>query len=315
MKHLTRRTLGILAACVLALGAVPARAQAICPASTVGGEGIGDGCSTGNWILVPGIGAFRGTFTPACNNHDKCYTTLGALGGDCNNAFSSDMHSACRSDFNPLYRPEYPACMNSAAAYREAVDHELSHDNPLPSLHANALAVSRQLEAQIRSGVCATTPERSTLYAPALIARVRNTFAAYAGRQPTLFEFFEVMNGGNYVYDPAGWENNLVAVAMYRASLPPPPPVGFGANSTTLTVTPVVSGAVYTWVIDGRGTVNGASVQVTRPFATSAYWHKVRGYLKATLYAGTPYEISDVAIIDTSVFVRGTCAAPGQLCQ
>lgn len=315
MKHLVRRTLGILAVCVLALGAVPARAQAICPASTVGGNGIGDGCTTDGLAYIPQIGAFRGTFTPACNNHDKCYTTLGASGGDCNIAFSSDMHSACQSDFNPLYRPEYPVCMNSAAAYRAAVDIYLSQANPLPTLHANALAVSRQLEAQIRSGACATTPERSTLYTAALIARVRNTFAAHAGRQPTLFEFFEVMNGGNYVYDAAAWENNLIAVAIRRASLPPPPPVGFGANSTTLSVTPVVSGAVYTWVIDGRGTVNGTSVQVTRPFATSAYWHKVRGYLKATLYAGTPHEISDVAIIDTSVFVRGTCAAPGQLCQ
>jgi hypothetical protein len=181
------------------------------------------------------------------------------------------------------------------------------------------LIVSRNLEGAVRSGSCATTPERTTLYSPALIAEINASFTTYAGRLPTIFEFLEAVNFGDVVYDVPGWRNNLQAFAASKFHAPKPPAVGYYLNGRALTATPIVQGATYSWVIDNLGTKDGSAMFVGVP-ATEIpkydYTRYLRGYLKATLNKGTSLEISDVAIVETSIFIRGWCSSgPDQACR
>lgn len=310
----------LLAAILLLSSASQVFSQAICRASTVGGVGIGDGCSTYGTEFFPEIGAFRGTFTPACNNHDKCYTTLGTSGHECNGNFLSDMQSACRSEFPSYLRPlEYQACNQSALAYRAAVDAYLSVTESLASHQYNALVVSRQLENEVRTGVCATTPERTTLYSASLIGKVNTAFSQNAGRLPTIYEFMEVINLGNIVYDSVGWDSILFAYTSQKRNAPVPPAVGYVLSGKSLVASPAVPGATYTWKLDNIGTKEGSAIFVGSTAADMPrydFTRLLRGYVKATLNAGTPLEVSNVALVETSIFIRGWCSSgPTQACR
>lgn len=311
----------VVAALFVAMAASSASSQALCQAGSVPGEGIGDGCTLKygdfNAALSPEIGLFKGAFTPACNAHDKCYTTLGTTGGQCNSNFLSDMRSACRSDFDPILRPiEFSACNNSAYAYRAGVDLYLSQMNPFPALQSSALAVSRQMEAAVKADSCMTTPERTTLYTGELISRVRTAFSAYTGRQPTVYEFLEMLNAGDLVNNQVGWESLLASYAMQKVHAPVPPLVDWRLEGKALTVTPLIPGATYQWKIDNIGTTNGPSIVVGGGFSVYDVWRPVRGYVKVTLNAGTPLEVSNVSVIDTKIFIRGRCVSGStQLCQ
>lgn len=313
-------TFRLLAAILFLGSASQVFSQAICRASTVGGEGIGDGCTTSISVLMPEIGAFRSTFTPACNNHDKCYTTLGTSGHECNSNFLSDMQSACRSDFTPLLRPvEYQACNQSALAYRTAVDAYLSINESLAGHQYDALVVSRQLENEVETGVCATTPERTTLYSSSLIGKVNTAFSQNAGRLPTIYEFMEVINLGNIVYDPIGWDSILFTYTSQKRNAPVPPAVGYVLSGKSLVASPAVPGATYTWKIDNIDTKEGNAIFVgTTAAEMPRYDHTryLRGYVKATLNKGTPLEVSNVALVETSIFIRGWCSSgPTQACR
>jgi len=296
-------------------------AQALCPASVVGGEGIGDGCTTKSGginaaLIFPDVGIFKGTFTPACNTHDKCFTTLGTNGPECNSNFLSDMKSACNSDFNALLHPvELLACRTTAEEYKKAVDINLSQYPSTVQNHQNdALLVSRELERVAKASGCVTTPERTTLYSPSLIAKINGAFDSYAGRKPTIFEFLGAINAGNVVNDPAGWESNLIALAMQKLHSARPPVVGYSRNGTVFTVLPIVAGATYTWVIDGMAKNTRDTVfDIGIPKPKYGILRKISGYVKATLNEGTALEVSDYAIIDTAVYIDGWCysAKPG----
>ena len=314
----------------LSLSTISAFAGALCPASTVGGTGIGDGCSTTygsiNLGNIPQIGIFRSTFTPSCDNHDKCLTTLGTTVGQCNGNFLSDMSSACKSSYLPFQPDVYTACMSSASAYRAAVDlYMLSLDTTaFPSLQSNALGVSRQLETAIKAGTCGTTPEATTLYSPSLISTIYTAFNSYSGRYPTIYEFLQAINYGDIVNDPAGWTNNLVAYAKQEATVHPPSvtyvvvqadPVSSAPPS--INVSPVISGAAYFWNIDGFPTSTGTSKRVG-PVIPPRYntTKLIQGYVKATLNQGTPQEVSNIAVINTYVFTQGSCSPSPQIpCQ
>jgi len=102
----------------------------ICPILNSTEPGLADGCTTnpgGDGVgdygyIFPYVGIFKSTFTGACNNHDKCYATLGADYAGCDQNFYSDLRSACLSKYNPLLRPaEYSTCMHSADLYYAGV--------------------------------------------------------------------------------------------------------------------------------------------------------------------------------------------------
>jgi hypothetical protein len=327
----------LIAVCFLIVSVI-AHAQ-ICPASVVVGpqtingvpyttEGIGDGCTTSyqginGAVIFPEVGIFRGTFTPSCDRHDKCYTTLGTNGDDCDYQFRSSMLSACDSDYPWWLVPGvYAACQYTANEYYAAVrlfrTNNITH--PYPNFQYFALAVSRQLEPNVNNNVCGTTPERTTLYSASLIATVNNAFTTYAGRLPTIYEFLKAVNytdgASNIVNNPAWWNDRLAEAARYAPKIVPVLS-GYSVDPYTfpvrMTVNPVLPGAFYFWNTN-RGTSSTPSVVIYN--SANGLGPKydanvlVQGFVSATQGG-----VRNLLVVDKTVKVPGYCASrPGQMC-
>ncbi len=292
----------------------------ICPASNaVGVPGIGDGCSVPNvvGILFPDIAAFKSTFTHACNQHDKCYSTLGTSYGECDGSFYSDMRSACRSRFHPIFRPvEYTVCNDVAGRYYAAVLAFGSQYNPLPGIQAEALQRSRQMQTQVNSDVCGTIPSETTLYSSGLQSEINSTFLTYAGRAPTVYEFFNAVNAGDIVNNRSAWSSQLISNAIQAAGVTPPA-VGYvrdngsWGNSVTLTASPNVANVNYSWNLDIINTT-GPVVAVPMLYPQYDFQWSFEGYLKATAPNGT----RNLVLVREHVYESGWCAStPGSNCN
>ena len=61
-------------------------------------NGCGPGTALG--VLVPECPLGLTCFTPACNNHDWCYTTCGADKTDCDDAFYADLLALCQQELS-----------------------------------------------------------------------------------------------------------------------------------------------------------------------------------------------------------------------
>lgn len=307
------------AAAWLAVFAVEAMAQALCPASAVTAPGIGDGCSSqyGDYRLanVQLFPTYTGLLTPACNAHDRCYTTLGNSGAQCNSAFAAESRAACA----PLMASPsqyYAECTVAASLYSQAFDRYLSDMNPVPGYQAAALALSRQTEARVKADTCLTTPERTTLYSAGLMAKVRQVFSSHTGRQPTIYEFLEMVNFGDLVQDPVAWDNSLAAYALQKVHAPQPPVVDWRLDGKSIVATPLQPGVTYLWNLDNFGLKEGPAVLVGGGLSMYDHWRTVRGYVKATANKGTSLEVSNVVLVDTKVFIRGWCSSgPSQQCR
>lgn len=297
-----------LALLILFAAPIPALAN-ICPASNaVGFPGIGDGCTTMGFENIPHIGLFKSTFTPACDGHDKCYTSLGANYDSCDSAFYEAMRARCNSKYNEWLQPvEWSMCRTTAFEYYEAVKlwrHE--HPENAPAFQNDARNRSIDMRARVENGQCGTTPERTTLYAPQLISQVYGAWNTYARRAPTIYEFLEVVNDGNIVSDPAGWASILYSRAANAAAVTPPA-VGWyktspGDYGVTFIANPVTPGVSYYWRVPDSG--NGPSL--TLSFWPPMFNQTVRfsGFLRATNSAG----VRNMALVETSIVLPGTCA-------
>jgi hypothetical protein len=262
--------------------ATSAIASGLCPISVpVNLNGIGDGCTTaGLEYVLPDVGAFRSTFTPACNNHDRCYTSLGGTYSLRDDAMLSDMRSACRDSFSPWFPVELAACYAAAQNYYTAVKAWGAVKNPLPNFHNDAFnrifklfggnpSVNEITLNNINLYLkCATSAvEQTNLFTPALQAVVNNAFGQITGRPPTVFEFFEVVIiGGQQIYsNNAGWINVLNNYASSRRSFPAAPNVNYTSNGYGLfSLTNPSSFANYTWFVNGQ-VVQGNSISIALP--------------------------------------------------
>lgn len=289
-----------------------AMAGPICaPSDAAGIPGIGDGCSipSAAGILFPDIAAFKSTFTPACNQHDKCYSTLGTSYGECDGNFHSNMRSACRSRFNPLFRPvEYAICNDTASKYYLAVVAYGSQYNPLPGIQADALNRSRQMQYRVDADICGTIPSETTLYSNGLQSEINSAFLTYAGRAPTAYEFFDAVNAGDIVNNRAAWSSQLVGKAMQAANVTPPPVSyvrGSDWNSpVTLTASPNVPNVGYLWNLDVIRT-NGPSVAIPLVYPQYNFSWSLSGYLKAT----APNGARNLVLVRENIFEQGWCSS------
>jgi hypothetical protein len=295
-----------------------AMAGPICaPSNAVGLPGIGDGCSVPSvaGILFPDIAAFKGTFTPACNQHDKCYSTLGTSYGECDGNFYSNMRSACRSRFHPIFQPvEYFVCNDVAGRYYAAVVAYGSQYNPLPGIQAEALQRSRQMQVRVDSDVCGTTPGETTLYSSGLQSEINSAFLTYAGRAPTVYEFFAAVNAGDIVNNRSAWSSQLVSRAIQAASVTPPAVSyvrsGGWGDPVTLTASPNVPSVNYRWNLDVINTT-GPSVAIPMVYPEYNFHWSFEGYLKATAPNGT----RNMVLVREHVYELGWCgSSPGQAC-
>ncbi len=297
----------------------------LCPQSVVDGiPGIGDGCTLEykdfDLSYIPEIGIFKGTFTGACNNHDKCYTTLGKTGDECNGQFLSEMKSACDDKYNKYLQPaERTACRHSADLYKAGVDLFLKEANPIPEMQAVAYMESMRLKEAYDRGVCVTSPERTSLYSSSLIQQVNDAFMNGIGRHPTMSEFLGAVHmlgqlefPGYFVLHREWWDEHLPEYTKHRTWYKPPQ-VAWKKEMDTLVVINPDSTLRYEWNIGGFtkstetsifiGTVNPPKYDTFKP---------IQGYVKAISSTG----FTNLAIIDTSLYVPGWCSAkPGVPCK
>jgi hypothetical protein len=196
----------------------------VCAGYVPSGKGLTDGCSVpgaATWVF-PDVGVFKSTFTPACVNHDHCYSSLGSNYNECNGNFLSDMKSACNSTYTVLSGPVYLACLDSASKYYQAVVGYSVAVNPLGGIQHDALIASQNLQTQVSAENCGTTPELSNLYDGSVISQVNTAFQSYAHRLPTIYEFLETVNDGDLTTDRAGWGSRVNQHAIAAATVTPP---------------------------------------------------------------------------------------------
>lgn len=297
----------------------------LCPASVVDGiPGIGDGCSLEykgfDLSYIPEIGIFKGTFTGACNNHDKCYTTLGKTGEECNAQFLSEMKSACDDKYNKYLQPaERSACRHSADLYKAGVDAFLKEANPIPEMQAAAYMESMRLKAAYDAGKCVTNPERTTLYSAGLIQQINNAFTSGIGRSPTMSEFLGALHmfgqyefPGYFISHRSWWDEYLPEYAKFR-SWYKPPQVAWTREEDMLVVTNPDPTLQYEWNVGGYPKSSETSIYVgTANPPKYDTFKPVRGYIKAT----APRGFTNISIIDISLLVRGWCSSkPGNPCK
>ena len=324
MKMMSR--LGALCAMFAMVIACAGADAQICPASNaVNLEDIGDGCSTsykgidGSYFIAD-VAVYKGTFTPSCNHHDKCYTTLGTTYTQCDDTLLSEMRSACYSDYNPLLLPSvYTACMATAQTYYLGVKGLGAVKNPLPSYQRDAMSRSNHLFLgadpagnvvnQRPASTCGTTPELTTLYDSSLIAQINSTYQTQAHRLPTIYEFMGLFTDNNFVDNRTVWNAALYQAAVTANMTPPPPTVTYTSTKTTtavvFTASSATPGATYTWKLNGI-TLNQSSVPLflhNPRYDTS--W-PVTGFVEVT---DPTTGQRNMTLVNTFVVERGWCDA------
>lgn len=315
MSHLR----GLIAALAMLVAAAIAQAgqPGVCVtpplADTVG---LNDGCSVPGWStwVFPDVGIFKTAFTPACNNHDRCFSALGATASVCNDKFLGDLKSACNSNYSVLSGPVYQACMDAAAKYHSGVVAYTVGTNPLPWIQEKSEQRSQTMGQWVNADSCATTPELSGAYDSSIITQINGAFQTYAHRLPTIYEFMATVNDGNLVDDLAGWNSRVIQHAIGAASVTPPS-VGLNWSATyqRYTVSPVTAGATYGWSwLEGLRSSGGTSAVA---WADDAPYNTVVT-VGAVLRASAAGVRNQVIIPEHQLTVRGTCGpSAGDPCR
>lgn len=273
-------------------------------------EGIGDGCSTSyggiNLATIPHIGVFKSTFTSACNNHDRCYTTLGYSTSKCNSDFLSDMKAACKSRFNRYLQPvEFLACNQTAMEYKIAVDIFEKEENPGPSFQKHLVELGDQVKDAVSGGSCFTTPERTNIYSPEVVKEVNESFETYSGRKPVVTEFIDAVNTN---YTSEKYELNKQGVDEYakRRAAVKYPEIQVALEDQTLKVVNPMPNISYLWRIDGYPETWGTSITIPVEDIAPKYDLDIplKGYV--TVY---PYSknLSNSVVVDTTIHINGDC--------
>ncbi len=304
---------------LISLSSIPAMAQICAPSNAAVGNGIGDGCSVppNAPVLFPHIGIFQNTFTPACDQHDKCYTRLGADYGSCDSAFYEDMRNRCDSKYNKILRPvEWAACRQTAFEYYTAVQEYRRFLNTETGFQVEARNRSLWQQYYLDTDTCGTTPERTTLYAPQLITQINNAYLSSAGRLPTVYEFMATANAGDIANDRTGWNSLLYTLAAQAAGVQPPA-IGYTkvvaslGTEHTLTANPIVAGVAYRWRLPNGFSTDGptAFMWFEEPMYNATL--QIKGYLKAT----SPSGVRNLALVEYSAHLQGWCGRRGGACD
>ena len=309
---------GLVAALFMLVAAAFAHADqpGVCVPPPLNGNGLNDGCSVpglATWAF-PDVGIFKTAFTPACNNHDHCFSALGSSYSECNDKFLGDLRSACDSNYTFLSGPVYQACMDTAAQYHSAVVAYSVGVNPLGGIQEQAVLRSQTLGQWVNADSCATTPELSGVYDGSVISQINGAFQASAHRLPTIYEFMSTVNDGNLIDDRAGWNNRVIQHAIAAATVTPPSvALSWNAVNQVYTVSPVTPGATYAWsALEGLRSSSGTSAVA---YAGGAPYNTVVT-VGAVLRAAVNGVRNQAIITAHSVTVRGTCGpSKGMQCE
>ena len=280
--------IALLAACTFAQAQVGICAPSNAPVA----GGIGDGCSTPPALDVfPETGVFNSVFQKSCEWHDKCYTSVGTSYDGCNGNFLSDMKGACANNFPVWLSPSmYSSCIAMANVYHAAVVHYAQNHDPLPGFQRSALGRSRGMETDIRLNHCVPASiAATTLFDPNLITQVNAAWQATAHRLPTVYEFFAVVDNGPSIVDQrADWNTWLQQqAAVGLAFTPPVVNAPTRSASLTLTASPIISGDLYVWSMNG-GLSAGTSANMPRHNPVYNTTYTASGFVSVVLPSYAP---------------------------
>ncbi|MGK5092044.1 RHS repeat-associated core domain-containing protein [Deltaproteobacteria bacterium TL4] len=122
-----------------------------------------NGCS--GWTSTEQVRDHWGpvNFTGACDNHDRCFYTIGSTAEGCNKKFARDLENACDSDlevdvYDPIFgnyqgtidgklNPLYPECLSIAATYASVV---ATVAGPNSHIFSDAQQCQSQYESYVR---------------------------------------------------------------------------------------------------------------------------------------------------------------------
>lgn len=281
----------------------------VCTGYVPSGSGLTDGCSVpgaATWVF-PDVGLFKSTFTPACQNHDHCYSSLGSNYSECNGNFLSDMRSACNSTYTVLSGPVYVACLGAASEYYSAVVAYSVAANPLGRIQQNALAFSRSLRTQVNADACATTPQLSRVYDSSVVDLINNAFQSYAHRAPTIYEFMDSVNDGDLTADRSGWISLLNQHAIAAATVTPPSvALTYFQPGTEFYVTTPTPNAVYTWSYLTNMEASGTAIlPIPQPKYSTTY--TFGGILRASLVVNGVTVRNQAIVENQNLSVYGWC--------
>lgn len=300
-----------LAALIMLLLAAMAWAQqpGVCAGYVPSGVGLTDGCSVpgaATWVF-PDVGLFKSTFTPACQNHDHCYSSLGSNYSECNGNFLSDMRSACNSTYTALSGPVYIACLGAASEYYSAVVAYSVAANPLGGIQQDALRASRNLRTQVNGDICATTPQLSNLYDSSVIDLVNTAFKNYAHRAPTMYEFEDTVNDGDLTADRSGWISLVNQHAIAAAVVTPPSvDLTYFQPGTEFYVTTPTPGANYVWSdLTNMRAAGTAIVPIPKPVYSTTY--TFGGVLRASINVNGVLVRNQAVLQNVNLSVYGSC--------
>jgi hypothetical protein len=226
------------------------------------------------------------------------------------------MQSACKSNFNPFYDPNYLPCMVTAQNYYDGVRAYGATVNPLPNFQEGALSRSISLAAQVNADTCGTTPTMTGLYDAGLVAQVNTAFQNAAHRLPTIYEFLKVVNTGDLTVDRTTWNNVTLPQAAATAATSAAPPVisvAYASSFTKATLTASAANAKsYVWKLNGTTTQNAQWSLTWSPPLYDVNLTEV-GFVKVVNTANVP----NMVVVQQPVVERGTCAPvyhPGGSC-
>jgi hypothetical protein len=147
------------------------------------------------------------SFVTACNNHDRCFMTIGAKRENCQYRFRSDIVSACNKKFK-LYDPRLITCRALAYTYAGATTFTGSLLTAWTSSQSKAHDYERALATEkpnillFASGL-RRVDEKIPFYDAALVNRIRNLNMVKIGG---------IVINNNYVGD--------VKIALYHSDNP-----------------------------------------------------------------------------------------------
>jgi hypothetical protein len=292
----------------------------------VGFDGIGDGCTVtykGKPVAPPDIYVFQSLFTPACDRHDACYSSLGGTYDLCDNKMLADMRGLCRGKFSPWFPVELGLCLTTAQNYYNGVVYVVRPFNDIQGLQRNAVARLEILKSNLNTfpvqNKCSTTEgEQTNLFNPELISAVYSIFSSAVGRAPTIFEFVEatLFKGSTnlpVIYENyASWENLARSYAASRRPFPVATNVAFSSNGFNFTLPTPTPGTQYVWVINGFiGYGSTVSVPIPeQPLYDTTY------VLNGSVYGSNGYqENKNIATVTRTVKLKGSCSPrPGIAC-
>ncbi|WP_153188114.1 hypothetical protein [Pseudoalteromonas phenolica] len=308
MKKLKMTTISAVIIPALSFASLSAEAS-ICPTKPV----IQDGCTFPadnpvEKVFRAAAKPFRSLWKSQCNTHDVNYQILGKTKQSSDSKLYEDMRRRCDSKFNKyLLAPANQVCRAAAYSVYVALKNTDSSQYYKPRQRDR----QRHTNEYVRTisngfGHCDMTPEYAGFYDPSLLSYINSRFQSLAGRKPTAYERFELLNLYSVDSSLNTWKSRVSSEINNNLKFNSGPEVRVVSRNNPETFKQDASSSLrarsYQWDLN-IGNSNSSVFSKTYMNMYDAT-HRISGTLKVTDSNGN----KDVKIINTTFRSKGLCA-------